>query len=468
MQTLNERLRQIPKVDVLLETIQKEFQYDLDGDFVKDMIQHALSQLRKDLISGEAQTVDTEQLIAIIVTQIKQTQQHRMKRVINGTGIVIHTNLGRSVLSKTSIRHLVDTMMHYNNLEFDLDKGRRGSRYAHIESLLCQLTHAESALVVNNNAAAVMLILSTFAKEKEVIISRGELVEIGGSFRIPEVMKASGAKLIEVGSTNKTHLKDFQDAISNDTGMILKVHTSNYEIIGFTHTVERTELSELCQEHDIIFYEDLGSGELLDLSPFGIKREPSIIECLNSGVDLLSFSGDKLLGASQAGIIVGKKKYIDALKKNQLLRALRVDKLSLAVLEDTLMLYLSEERAIEHIPTLNMLSLQADDILEKVNHFIKCNQNRLDLLGMRYTIESVQSTVGGGALPGEILPSYGLCLRGDLNLNTVQYLLRMHEIPVVGKIQEDALVFDFRTIFDDDFEALMDALEFAIIGERYE
>jgi L-seryl-tRNA(Ser) seleniumtransferase len=359
-------------------------------------------------------------------------------------------------------------MTHYNTLEYNLQLGTRGSRYDHVEKLLCKLTGAEAALIVNNNAAAVMLVLNTLANQREVILSRGELVEIGGSFRIPEVMKSSGCKLVEVGATNKTHLRDFENALTENTALLLKVHTSNYQIMGFTSEVSRKELSLLAQTAKVPFYEDLGSGAMIDFSNYGLKREPLISECLSEGVDLLSFSGDKLLGSSQSGIILGKKIHIDKLKQNQLLTAFRIDKLSLAVLEDTLIQYLNQDLAISHIPTLSMLSASSEEVLQKVTLFIKKNQMMLEKIGLRYAIEEMQSQVGGGAMPLEQLTSYGLSLRGDRQLNHIQTKLRRLQIPIICKIEDDALLFDFRTLFEDDYESLANGLEMVLRGDENE
>lgn len=470
---INEILRQIPKVDIILDLLPQDLTHRMASNQIKTIIDEELDKIRQRIIKGIQHELDVNEIILTIIQRIEAQLKPNLKRVINATGIILHTNLGRAVLSKSTMKHLYDTMSHYNTLEYDLDLGRRGSRYSHIEALICGLTGAEGALVVNNNAAAVMLILNTFASNKEVILSRGEMVEIGGSFRIPDVMKASGCKLVEVGTTNKTHLYDYENAISDQTAMFLKVHTSNYQILGFTKSVSREQLSELAKKGNrstdsIVFYEDLGSGAMIDLAQFGLHREPLVSECVQSGVDIVSFSGDKLLGASQAGIIVGKKKYIDALKKNQLLRALRIDKLSLAVLEDTLLQYMNPERLIAQNPTVNMLAMSAESVLEKVNLFVKRHQSDLQGLGLRFAIEPMMSQIGGGALPLEELPSYGLCLRGDLNLNRYQFALRQLDIPIILKIEDETLSMDFRTLFEDDFDELMKGLKRALTGGLYE
>ena len=468
LNNFNELLRQIPKVDLIIDLLPKNISLQMDQWQVKAIIDEELQLLRHKIMKGSVEAIDESGLIIRITRRIETQLSPNLKRVINATGIVLHTNLGRAVFSKRTMKHLYNTMTHYNTLEYNLQSGTRGSRYDHVEKLLCRLTGAEAALVVNNNAAAVMLILNTLAINKEVILSRGELVEIGGSFRIPEVMKSSGCKLVEVGATNKTHLLDFENAITENTALLLKVHTSNYQIMGFTSEVSRKELAVLAHESKIPLYEDLGSGAMIDFSQYGLKREPLISECLSEGVDLLSFSGDKLLGSSQSGIVVGKKIYIDKLKKNQLLRAFRIDKLSLAVLEDTLLQYLNQETAITHIPTLSMLSATSEEVLQKVTTFIKKNQTMLETIGLRYSIEEMQSQVGGGAMPLEQLTSYGLCLRGDRQLNLIQTKLRRLQIPIICKIEDDALLFDFRTLFEEDYESLASGLEMVLRGDENE
>lgn len=453
---------------MILDLIPEPISQKLDHSYIKGAINESLELLRNRILSRNTVKVDLSEILYEILQKLENRTSPNLKRVINGTGIVLHTNLGRAVLSEKSLDHLKDTMMHYNTLEFDLEAGKRGSRYKHVEQLICQLTGAEAALVVNNNAAAVMLILNTLAKDREVIISRGELVEIGGSFRIPDVMRASGCILKEVGTTNKTHYHDFAGAIKAETAMILKVHTSNFQVLGFTHSVEREDLGELSRKHNIPFYEDLGSGALIDLSTLQLSKEPLIEECLKSGVDIVSFSGDKLLGASQAGIIAGKKEYIDQLKQNQLLRALRIDKLSLSILEWTLLDYLNTSNLIHLNPTLKMLNKKADDVLEELNYFVRKHESSLDQLGVRYAIGSVDSQVGGGTLPLEVLPSFALMLQGDFNATKAQARMRALSVPIICKIVEDAIVIDFRTIFEDDYALLIDGLTRTFMGDYHD
>ncbi len=453
MQSHSDILRQIPKVDLILSLLPEAIYEQLDVSIIKETVTQILDQLRYDILNNHITEVVVNEVILEIIDALNGITAHSLKRVINASGIILHTNLGRAVLSERSLEHLVKTMSGYTTLEYDVFEGRRGSRYEHVESLLCRHTGAEAAIVVNNNAAAVLLVLNTFAKDKEVVLSRGEMVEIGGSFRIPEVMKMSGCKLVEIGTTNKTHLKDYVSAITEETGLLLKVHTSNYKVVGFTHAVPREELHQLSVKNNIPFYEDLGSGSFVKIKH--LEDEPTVFECIASGVDIVSFSGDKLLGGNQSGIIVGKKKYIDQLKRNQLLRALRIDKLSLVVLEDLLISYLNTENVVKNNPTLEMLSMSPETIFDKVTKFVKMAQASLQELEIRYVIEPLNSQIGGGALPTSELPSYGLFITGNFNPNQIQLKLRLNPVPIVCKIESDALVFDFRTVFEQDFDTLV-------------
>jgi L-seryl-tRNA(Ser) seleniumtransferase len=353
--------------------------------------------------------------------------------------------------------HLIEVSCGYSTLEYDLDSGKRGTRYSHVEALLCELTGAEAALVVNNNAAAVMLVLSTLCAGKEVIVSRGQLVEIGGAFRIPDVMRASGAALVEVGTTNKTHLRDYAMAITDQTSAILKVHTSNYRILGFTSEVEIETLATLCREKQLPLIEDLGSGSLFDLSKYGLMKEPTVVESMLAGADVVTFSGDKMLGGPQAGIILGKKTYIDAMKKNQLTRALRVDKMTLSALEATLKLYRDPQRAIFEIPTLRMLTEKPGTILPRAEMFLSGIQQ----IGESYEAQLIEtmSEVGGGSLPLEQLPTWAVTLRSlKMTTQTLTDALRHCQIPVIVRVSEDRLIFDLRTIQEHEAEEILSAL----------
>jgi len=349
-------LRQIPSVDQVLgqESLRSILNH-YPRQMVVDAVRKVLDRQRKQVLRGELVTISHQEILSQITAEVKKKGENQLKPVINATGVVVHTNLGRSLLAQKAIEHLVEVAQHYNNLEYDLEQGKRGSRYSHVETLLCELTGAEASIVVNNNAGAVFLTLNTLACGKKVIVSRGELIEIGGSFRIPDVMARSGAILTEVGTTNRTHIYDYEQAIDEQTALIMKVHKSNYKIIGFTKEVGLEELVTLGQKHNLPVIEDLGSGNFVDLTKYGLEKEPLVQKSIAAGVDIVSFSGDKLLGGPQAGIILGKRKFIEPIKKNPLNRALRIDKLTLAGLESTLRLYQDEKQALKEIPTLLVL-----------------------------------------------------------------------------------------------------------------
>jgi L-seryl-tRNA(Ser) seleniumtransferase len=379
--------------------------------------------------------------------------------VINATGVIVHTNLGRSLLADAAVENLTAISNRYSNLEFDLPTGKRGSRYSSVEDILCEITGAEASMVVNNNAGAVLLCLETIAKEKNVIVSRGELVEIGGSFRIPDVMKKSGAILKEIGATNRTHLKDYEDAVENDTGLFLKVHKSNYSVVGFSTEVSLKELVELGNKYHIPVMEDLGSGTFIDFSKYQMRKEPTVQESVASGADVITFSGDKLLGGPQAGIIVGKKEIIDKIKQNPITRALRIDKLTLAALEGTLRLYRDERKAVQAIPTLHMLTLPVEKIeikakkLQKMLEKIK--DQRLDV-----KLIDLSSKAGGGSLPLLNLPSkcLGIRIKG-ISPNHIEKFMRKNSPPILGRIEEDLYIMDLRTILDDELSIIKDAFK---------
>jgi len=450
-------LRKIPKVDDLLTRPEI---VDLlavhPRTVVVEAIRKGLSQFRQDLVrrlassSVDDSAFSFETLLPLFLQQISNQTQPRLRRVINATGVVIHTNLGRSPLHPSALQHIVDVSKAYSNLEFDLDRGERGSRYVHVEDVLCRISGAEAAMVVNNNAAAVLLVLNTIAEGKEVIVSRGELVEIGGAFRIPDVMKRSGALLREVGTTNRTHLGDYQKAISSETALLLKVHTSNFRVMGFTSDVSLEELVLFGRKYEIPVMNDLGSGSLVDLTNYGMEKEPTVQEVVRTGVDAVTFSGDKLLGGPQAGIILGKKTVIDLIKMNPLTRALRIDKLTLAALESTLVLFLDEKKAMEEVPTLRMLTLDKRQIKQRgkklLNRLAKGVGEEATL-----TLREDRSQVGGGALPLQDLPTIALTVRPhSFSVNHLEEALRKGEPPVIARISRDELILDMRTIFDEE------------------
>lgn len=449
-----EYLRKIPAVNRLLQRDELQSVLALyPQDLVVDVVNQVLDGRRRSILQG---TVTPAELDLSEGTLAREAQAAvlrymapRLRRLINATGTILHTNLGRAVLSERAAETLAQIARTYSNLEFDLEEGERGSRYTLVTDLLCRLTGAEDALVVNNNAAAVLLILNTLASGKEVIVSRGQIVEIGGSFRIHEVMRASGCTLVEVGATNKTHLYDYEQAITPNTGLLTKVHTSNYQIVGFSEAVEARELAALGREHRIPVFEDLGSGVLINLEKYGITHEPTVQEAVQAGVDVISFSGDKLLGGPQAGIIVGKQPLIRQLKKNHLTRALRVDKFTLAALEVTLKHYLREEEAMREIPTLRMISMTADELHQRSAAFAE--RVAAAIPGAAVRTVAGTSMVGGGSLPTEQIPTWLTAIRlSSISTSEAGVMLRRQDLPIICRIQEDELIFDLRTVRSDE------------------
>ena len=444
--------RRIPKVDALLEDITiKALIAEFGRESVMEGIRTQLEDLRKYIATADDEDSIAEQIACLVESIedfVEDMYRPNMRNVYNGTGTILHTNLGRAPIGKKHMEHIFEIATGYSNLEYNLTAGRRGERYSHFEKLLCKITGAEAAMAVNNNAAAVMLVLGSLAKGGEVIVSRGELVEIGGKFRIPDVMERSGATLVEVGTTNKTHFEDYAKAITEDTSALLKVHTSNYRIVGFTETVDVKNLSELGAEHDIPVIEDLGSGVLIDLSKYGITYEPTVQESIANGADVVCFSGDKLLGGPQAGIIVGKKKYIDLMKKNQLTRALRIDKFTAAALELVLMEYQSEEQAVKNIPTLSMLTRTEDDLLSDANQLLALFENEKFAASMK--VVPCESQIGGGSLPLEMLPSYALKIIPEkISVSKLEENCRNLPVPLIGRCVNDAMILDVRTLRGD-------------------
>lgn len=446
-----EILRQLPKVDELLvnENI-KPYLNQVPRTIVIDAIRQQIDAVRNTILSGLADEIlengqlNLEYLIQKITFAIEEKNQKSLRKVINATGTILHTNLGRSLISDEIKEYVFEIASRYSTLEYDVKEGKRGSRYSHVEKIITQLTKTEAALVVNNNAAAMMLILSTVAREKEVIVSRGELVEIGGSFRIPEIMEQSGAILKEVGTTNKTHLRDYVHALDEErTGALLKVHTSNYRILGFTEEVDLKEMVDLGKNKDIPVIHDLGSGALIDLNEYGIFDEPTVMESINTGVDICCFSGDKLLGGPQAGIIIGKKEWIDKMKKNPLTRAFRIDKLTLAALEGTLHLYQREE-AVEKIPTLKMITMEKDEIKSRA---IEIYNVIKDLKNVEVRLIEGFSQIGGGSVPLYELPSWMIEIKPSIiSVNELEKALRTQRLPIIARIYKDAVLLDARTI----------------------
>lgn len=449
-------LKQLPQIDKIIKS---DIFAEKSKAIVKSCSQAVLDQLRNEILTKARTDVPSLASIQELVSQeIQKKSRRSLQKVVNATGTIVHTNLGRSVLSETIRDGLEDVAFSYSNLEFDLEKGKRGSRYQHLEKLIQKLTGAEDVLVVNNNAAAVMLALDTLIKGKEVLISRGELVEIGGSFRIPEIIELSGGHIHEVGTTNKTHLQDYKDALNENLGAIMRVHTSNYRIIGFTESPSIDELAALAHAHGLPLINDLGSGLLVDLKHFGLPYEPTVKEAVIQGCDVVMFSGDKLLGGPQAGIIVGKRKYIEPMKSSQLLRALRVDKLTLAALEATLSIYLDEETAVEKIPTLQMISKPVETCLEDAQQL----KEMLDActLPLEISIHEEESNIGGGSYPEYTLPTYCISITPvDMSVSELEKQLRVGRPAVVARIKKDQLLFDLRTLSKNDFPAIIHALK---------
>ena len=444
--------KMIPKVDQILDNkVIKDLLDKNSKNLVMESIHEELDNIRNNISNGYDKNIISnkiENLIDNIKDNLMNKKTFSLRNVVNASGVVIHTNLGRSVLNSEIFENIKKVSIGYSNLEYNLEKGERGSRYSHLSEIIKKITGAEDCMVVNNNAAAVMLILSTIAKGKNVITSRSELVEIGGSFRIPDVCRESGAELKEIGTTNKTHLSDYENAIDENTAALFKVHQSNFKILGFTESVSSFELNSLKEKYNIPIIEDLGSGVLIDLSKYGLSHEPTVQECIKNGVDVVSFSGDKLLGGVQAGIIVGKKEYIEKMKKNQLTRALRVDKFTLSALEAVFSYYIDEELAISKIPTLNMLTIKIDELYSKAQKII-----------------DIDSEVGAGSLPTQKLPSKAVkVISKSFTENELEEKLRNNKIPIIARIHKGNLIFDIRTIFENEFCIIKDALN-SLIGE---
>ena len=460
--------RSIPKVDVLLEsqTIQEMIER-YSRDSVMEAIRAEMDNLRA-FIGGCDEEDKAQEQIALLVSHIgdavEKMHTPNMKKVINGTGTILHTNLGRAPISREHMKKAFDIVTGYSNLEYNLEEGRRGERYSHFEKLLCKITGAEAAMAVNNNASSVLLILSSLAKGGEVIVSRGELIEIGGKFRIPDVMTQSGATLVEVGTTNKTHVSDYEENITEETKALLKVHTSNYKIVGFTESVGIDELMPIAKEHGIPVIEDLGSGVLIDLSKYGLTYEPTVQESVAKGADVVCFSGDKLFGGPQAGIIVCKKKYIDMMKKNQLTRALRIDKFTAAALELVLQEYLSEEQAVQHIPVLRMITEPLDEVARRARSLARTI--RSTDLPAKVDVVSCESQIGGGSLPMERIPSMAVAIHPKHeSVAALEDQMRHLTVPMIPRTVNDTIMLDVRTVETEDFKLIAAELQ-EVLGQE--
>jgi len=451
-------LRTLPSVDQLVRAVAARPELaDVSRPRIAVAVREVLERERRRVLADHGAAAPAERLAERVVAALAGGRAFSLRPVINATGVVLHTNLGRALLSTAALDRLHRVAGAYSNLELDVETKERGSRYSHVERLAQSLSGAEDVLVVNNNAAAVLLALETLASGREVIVSRGELIEIGGEFRIPDIMRRSGARLVEVGATNRTHLRDYADAITPETALLLKVHPSNYRTIGFTAEVPRRELVELGRARGVTVMEDLGSGSFVDLRPWGFPYEPTVPEVVGAGVDLVTFSGDKLLGGPQAGLVVGKRALVSRLKKNPLNRALRIDKLTVASLEATLAAY-EAGTALETVPTLRLLTEPLASVLARARRALA----RLEPpVRRRLRAEVVKGLgqVGGGALPTVELPTATLAVGADAaEARRLDLALRATEPPVIGRIADDRLLLDFRTILSADVMPLVRAL----------
>jgi L-seryl-tRNA(Ser) seleniumtransferase len=458
-----ELFQKIPAVDRLLNSsLLVKLMARYPRSLVLQAIHQVLEEIRQEIKARDgfqdASKLSVESVSGRIGERLEILDRPSLKPLINATGIVVHTNLGRSLLAEKVLQKFGPVAGGYSNLEFDLDKGERGSRYIHIQEILKEITGSEAAMVVNNNAAAVFLSLDTLAKGREVIVSRGQLVEIGGSFRIPDVMKKSGAKLVEVGTTNKTHLRDYESAIGPDTALLLKVHQSNFQIIGFSEEVDTATLVNLGRKHGLPVMEDLGSGCFIDFSKYGLLKEPTVQDVVSQGVDVVTFSGDKMLGGPQSGIILGRKDLIEPIARNQLTRALRIDKLTLLALEETLRLYRDEQTAIREIPTLRMILQTYETLKAKARRLIRMI-GEVDRENFSLALSNGDSKVGGGALPLLSLPSSLVALSpGKLSANTMEAWLRAYDPPVIARVEKERVLLDVRTIQDNEMKTVARAI----------
>ena len=450
--TIIDTPKQLPSVDRLVNTPSVQELVRKHGlALVTHCAQNVLMHVRQSVVAGNATNMAA--LVQSVLQEIERISLPSIRPVYNLTGTVLHTNLGRATLPESAIQAMVDVARGASTVEFNLETGKRGDRHKHAEALLCQLTGAEGALVVNNNAAAVLLTLNSLARRKEVLVSRGELIEIGGAFRMPDIMARASCKLVEVGTTNRTNEADFETAISPRTALIMKVHTSNFEIKGFTKSVLERELSRIAHRHNLPFVTDLGSGTLIDLQPYDLPYETTVTDALESGADLVTFSGDKLLGGPQAGIIAGRRDLIEKLKRNPMTRAMRPDKVTLAALQAVLRLYTDSKRLVEELPTLRLLTRDLAEIEQLAYRLVTILQDRLNQCEV--SVAQTHSQVGSGALPINRLQSAALKItRPDLrrsgnSLNRLSKAFRELPIPVIGRISDDALWFDLRCLEDE-------------------
>ena len=460
-----EMLKQLPKIDEIILLLEKQDIYCLaPRDIVKETCRKVVQDMREKIVNAKKKIPaescpDAATVAQEVEKSIKGLYRYSLRRVVNATGVILHTNLGRTPLCPEALQRIVEVGRSYSNLEFDLAKGERGQRYDHVSSLICALTGAEDALIVNNNAAAVLLVLNTLAEGKEAIVSRGELIEIGGEFRIPEIMHKSTSKLREVGTTNRTRIGDYEKAINDNTGLILKVHTSNFRIVGFTEEAEIESLVALGKSRGIPVMDDLGSGCLIDLDQYGLQHEPTVREALATGIDVVTFSGDKLLGGPQAGIIVGKKEVLTKIKNNPLNRALRIDKLTLAALEATLMHYLNPAVAVKKLRSLKALTEPVAAVKKRAEKLIdKLQKENFDSL--KFSLREDFAAAGGGSLPTQQIPTVLVAIKNKkMSASRMEDKLRKMEVPVIVRVDKDEIMLDLRTVAEDEFGFIIEGLK---------
>lgn len=453
-----ELLRDIPKMDEILSILDRlKVLESTSRNIVLKICREVLDEVRSSILAkalSDRKLLDPERLGSVIASRLDALKRNNLRRVVNATGILLHTNLGRAPLPDEAIENMINVSRGYSNLEYSLEAGKRGVRYDHVTGVLRELTGAEDALVVNNNAAAVLLVLNTLSNGMESIVSRGELIEIGGEFRVPEIMKKSGAVLREVGTTNRTRLSDYEKAIGENTALIMKVHPSNYRIMGFTEEAALADLVGLGRKMNVPVFNDLGSGCLIDLEQFGLMKEPTVQEIVKAGTDVVSFSGDKLLGGPQAGIIIGRSDLIADIKANPLNRALRIDKLTLAALESTLRIYLKPEEALRKLRGLSCLTEPVDGVAKRAKKL--CSALRRAAPGdFAFETREGKSLSGGGALPMQEIPTVLVVVKsGKFKAGQIENVLRHAETPVIARIAEDEVLIDLRTVSEDEFKII--------------
>ena len=462
-------LKRIPQVQEVLkcECI-SSLEESLPHSLLSDCVRSEITALRASILAGENPEFDTESVAQGARSRTLAFMAPSLRRIINATGVVIHTNMGRSVMCPQAIEAVEDVIKGYSTCEYDTNKMQRGSRHNHYERLICAITGAEAAIAVNNNAAAVVLVLSEFAAGHEAIVSRGELIELGGSFRIPDIMDQSGATMVEVGTTNKTHPHDYERAITENTSMMLKIHKSNYQVIGFTKNVSLTELRDISNAHEketghkVLVFEDQGSGSFVELERYGARKEPTVAQSLAEGADLVYFSGDKMLGGPQCGIVVGRKELIDRLKKNPLARVVRLDKMTLAALEGTLRCYLQGEEAINSIPTVRMLSEDADTVRVRADKLKAMIEERIEPGKADIEVVPEISRAGGGSLPMYDIDTFAVAIKpvAGSTQECDKFLVQQCPVPIVARIAHDAVIVDPRTLLDEEeMEAVAEGLK---------